>query len=629
MRARLNALLLSLLALTVTLSISACGDSAAEFNGVAPDVRANPDAPDQRFTPPKCCLLLPTGGVTEFDVNIGNKVELGVVLLSLETGDPMPEELINWSSGGEGTGNLNALQSFTDENGIATVEFRAGEALTTRWVQAEFAKGEDVLTVRFDINVVDLPSGSFLVNVINAGRAQREVAPFDVGVFYNSTVSCRQFNPVNFPAGEIDLQQAAAEGEQLSFDRLLADQEYTILGVGYDANGAVIAQACIDRLTLRAEESYEVDLVFELIPLNPVGTYKVRSYYDLGTALSEANGVLGTIVRFFDGFDNPGGLLYDLVIAGCSQVLPGLLCDAIDGVLGFIEIGGKDIKTWLQDQINNLILSSKTGCSIVRAGCDIRSTIREFEVVSTLYISKVGSDFRLRGSNTLNGIAFYWRWDCDINDPNWQDCGRTELSSDTLLDLEILSGEWEGTIVNYDRLLIDPHGVDLRYGKLIVFIINEVILPQIAGGATNINDALHYWFGCDGFANAVSGISILGQSVSYNDAYRLCTGVIDGIGGLLGFGTALLGLADLPSTMVLGGEVTFNEIDGDFLVDELIDGTWNGTINLGTTQSPISAVWSGCAMSTVNPDCAVPPITRPGFGGSGTCRCDRNCNCAN
>lgn len=608
------------LALLVGLVAVGCGENTAQLSDVDPDGQNFQNPRDAEVSDPvsgACCILVPAG-LTDYELNIGSNFDLGVLLYSRETGEPIADRLIAWTIEGSGEASLSAFETPTDADGLATVTLRAGQTLTRYTVTASHA---DVRPVEFTIDIVQLPSGDLLVNVINSGASQLEVKPFDVGIYYNADIDCRHFNPLSLPPSAIATGQAAMDGETLSFENLLSGYEYTILGVAYGPNGTVAAKACIDGERLYEEEVREVDLIFQLIPLNPVGTYRVRSYFDFGDAIAQSGSIGQYLVMIFDGFNNPGKLLYDVIFDLCAQVAPGLLCDALDSAAGW---SGADEQ--LQAAINDLVLSSQTGCSIVRAGCDVRAAIRTMETLGTLYMSKLGADFRIYGSTTFTGLAYYWRFNCPAGSPD--DCGRHELSYDEMLDLNIVSGDWEGTVTGYDHLIIGNHGVDLNYGELIVFIINNAILPQIAGGATNFTDALKYWFNCDGFADWLSNIEIFDQSLSWDTSHSVCSGAIGLLGNVLGFGSALLSLQEFSSVMSLNGEVTFVENDGDFGVDELVDGSWGGTLSFGSGTSPVRGAWSGCRIESETGTCEYPPVDFSIQGGDGACRCDAMCNCS-
>ena len=604
--------------------MSACGDSTAKIepqeNEELPTADAVEVAPgdvaDRDNSAVSCCMLLPSG-LTDYEINVGSHFPLGVLLFSLQTGDPIANATISWSVTGDGDASLSSFTSMTDESGYAEIELRGGSVLTTYTVIASYSETDPV---EFTLTVEALPTGTLAVNVIDSGAAQLRSGPFDVKLYYTEEVDCRHINPLSLPPAELASVTAENDGDLVSFDGLLTGYEYTVAGVGYGPEGGVVSKACIDGMQVFEDTTSEIDLIFQLIPLNPVGTYLVRSYFDFGDAIAGTGAVGEWLIKIFDGFDNPGELLYDVIMnEGCGAFLPGLLCDGAGLVADLLGIDEE-----IQNFINDLVMSSETGCSIIRAGCDVRGAIRTLEVLSAVYMSKLGADYRIYGATNFTGLAFYWRYSCPVGAPD--DCGRFELSYDEVLDLQLVSGDWQGVVTGYDQLVIESHAVDLNYGKLIVYLINQVILPEIAGGATSFTEALEYWFNCDGFANWLSGIEIAGASLDWDTSYSVCSGAINFLGGVVGFGTGLLSLQEYSSAMTLNGEVTFVENTGDFFVDELVDGTWSGVLRFGEGTSPIRGWWSGCQVGE-DGTCEYPDVTQTSLGGQNTCRCDASCNC--
>ena len=561
--------------------------------------------------PEDCCLLIRAGAVSEYEVHRGRRLQLGAILYSRETGEAVEGERISWTiEGGDGTSLLSSAESLTSADGLAKVELLAGETLGPLTVIADYPEAQ---AVTFNVNVAELPNGDLKVNVVNAAANVLPVSPFDVYVYPSSEVRCRHLTPLTMPPNEIEIQQALMSGDSLLYEGLLSEDEYVVAGIGYDVNGKIVSKGCVEGVTIPNMDVAEIDLIMQLIPLNPVGTYRVRAYFDFGDALSQAGPFGETLVTIFDGFNNPGELIYDSVFAICSQFIPSFFCDAIEGVGGVLGID--DL---LQDAINDAILGTSIGCTVVRAGCNVRDTVRNLQVLSTVFLSKLGANFGVFGSTNFTGLILSWN-DSDL-----------ELTNDALQnELQLLSGDWEGSIIGYDRLLIQSHPVDLRYGELIVYIVNNVVIPWMTNGnANSFRDALVYWINCDGIATGISNIDVLGASVSYDAAYSACEGVVGFLGTLLGFGEALLSLQNLPSTLTLAGEVTLGETTGDFQVDELRDGIWGGVIQFDGSSAPVQATWSGCNVNTLGPDCEFPYVEEITSSVGGACSCNEDCsNC--
>jgi hypothetical protein len=600
-----------------------CDDNVSQQQVVAdlgePDFYVEPDARPEGDTNPKpdatvieeeaCCILIPVGGSTSAEVNIGGRASLGVVLYSRASGNAIPNEVITWSMLTQGDSTLSALETLTNEQGVGRLEFIAGTELKPFMVRAEYP---DTRAVEFQVTVMKLPSGNLKVNIINADARVMELNPMEVYLYPTDVMSCRHFNPLSVSPGELRHVTATRSGEQVLFEQVLSSDIYAVVGVGVGPNGNVVAKACVEGIAVREEVTEEVDLIFQLVPLNPVGTYRVRAYFNFGDAIAATGQVGQWLVRIFDGFNDPGRLLYDTIFSLCEQIAPAFLCDTIDAIAGITGI-----KQQIVDAITNAILGTNIGCQIVHAGCDVRDTVRNLELFSTLYMSKLGSNFGVFGSTTFTGLAL------QFGDQ------RIEIADDLLQnELQLLSGDWEASVVGYNRLIIGSHVMDLRYGQLIVYIINNVVLPALTSGqANNFNDALAYWFNCPGIAQTLGNVCVLGQCVGVATAENICRGALSLLGGVLGFGNALLSLQNVPSALQLSGEVTMTETTGDFQVDLLENGSWGGTLNINGTSSPINASWSGCNVASQGIDCPY-PLVDVVFGAEGACSCNDDCsNC--
>lgn len=571
------------------------------------DTSPRPDTTPVEVEP--CCILIPAGGATSLEVNVGARASLGVVLYSRKTGNAIADEIVTWTMLTTGDSTLSALETVTAEDGTARLDFVAGETLQTYTIKAEYP---ETRAIEFQVTVIQLPAGDLKVNVINADARIMELSPLEVSLYPADLMDCRHFNALTPAPGALLTATSTQTPDQHTFESILSSGIYVLTGVGHGPNGNVVSKACVENIVVRPDTVEEVDLIFQLVPLNPVGTYRVRAFFNFGDAIAATGQVGEWLIRIFDGFNDPGALLYDTIFLLCEQIAPAFVCDAIDLVAGFTGI-----KQEIANAITNAILGTNIGCQIVHAGCDVRDTVRNLELFSTLYMSKLGDNFGVFGSTTFTGLAL------QFGDQ------RIEIADDLLQnELQLLAGDWEGSVIGYNRLMIGSHVMDLRYGQLIVYIINNVVLPALTNGQANsFNDALAYWFDCAGIGQSLGNICILGQCIGQSTAEGICRGALGFLGGLLGFGQALVSLENVPSALQLSGEVTMVEATGDFQVDLLEAGIWAGTLNINGTSSPIEASWSGCNVASMGVDCAYPLVDFV-FGAEGACSCNDDCsNC--
>ena len=159
--------------------------------------------------------------------------------------------------------------------------------------------------------------------------------------------------------------------------------------------------------------------------------------------------------------------------------------------------------------------------------------------------------------------------------------------------VELVFGQFEGRVHSRDQGVIYSHTLDLQYGRLILFVLNNLILPQIADGANNIRDGLLNLANCPAFADGMTdgrdhlrlgGINI----VSRDTIEGWCTGIMAVVGDTA---SAILGRLRIDTRMTLEGEMTFVEETDDLQVDHLIDGRWTGIIRTNADEGPPFEGW--------------------------------------
>ena len=125
--------------------------------------------------------------------------------------------------------------------------------------------------------------------------------------------------------------------------------------------------------------------------------------------------------------------------------------------------------------------------------------------------------------------------------------------------------------------------IGLNYGKLILFVFNNLILQELTGQNSLIGAAVEI-VGCDGIAGGLSNLGI-----DEDDIYDACVGAVTLL--MLPLESYLLGL-ETDSLVKLSGTAEMRDEDSDLIVDTIIDGVWDGQIIYnGASTSPFSGTW--------------------------------------
>jgi hypothetical protein len=529
--------------------------------------------------------ILVIAGDDELSVHRGGTVELGVLLFD-QQGDPVPEERIQFAIEDEdhGDASLSAQRVVTDAEGFASVTLRGSADVRQLTVQAW---GEETRVVDFTVHVVDVPAGNIEVAFDYEG-------PAALGTIEAYLIEDGPFceDPYYLAPPEDVVHSAVAQntGETLTFGPMLAGTQVSVVVRGRLANGGVLAAGgCLSDIVVPNGMTRRVDVPLFLLPLNPAGTYTVNNTFDFTDAIPGTIGdVIRGLVRFFGDRNHEreiAGLIFDLVdnfVRQAAGAIGGLVIDLVRG--------------WVEDDLNDIINDyiDNDAPDWVRSffliGEDLVGIVSQMEVISRMRLGKLRADGTFEGSQNWIGMAFYWRLQCE-GDPDPM-CGRYEFTMDevaaALEGVNLVYGQFTGRVHSYDQGIINQHTMDLQYGRLILFVLNHIVLPEIADGATNLRDGLLNLANCPAFADGITGgrdhLRIGGINiVSRNTIEGWCTTII----GLAGDAAeAIIGRLRIDTRLTLDGTFRFVEENDDLQPDLITEGRWRGVIRTAEDEGP-------------------------------------------
>ena len=463
--------------------------------------------------------------------------------------------------------------------------------------------------VRFNVKVSDLPVGNLAVKANYNGLAP--VENYSIHIYDSKDFYCGYYDPkVGVTADALfpPVDESFAE-----FKGLSPTQNYTIVVNGYSAQGAKVASGCLDSGTQVFEnQTTNVNVYLDTIDLSLNTTFRARSYFDLGD-VANALGTVGQFVKYVTDFaDNPTQVLYDLLFDIIKEAIGGTISGGIDTILN-----ATGLKEKLFNYLNGLLIQNKTVCQVGNFACQIRNIIRTMEFMGDLEIQRAGQ-VELRGHNAYDGLSVYWRGGCETDKQgNYVDptCGRYPLSTKQLdlpEDIYFLEGTWSGSIANgYDKISIESHQLNLEYGKIAVFLINNVVLPKLAGGAKSFPEAIAYWINCTAVGQWLSetltfcvNIPLVGKkcvTVTPEQATGWCKSASNTLGSALGFLTAMGELQKANSNVEISGTALVIDTNADNVVDDIHSGRWSGSMTINTsddagnpvtTTTAVRGIWS-------------------------------------
>lgn len=559
-----------------------CSDSQLTSQGYDEEDELRPRATDAYFMVP--------AGSRELEGAVTEAVDIEVYLYERASGDPASNRQVQFQvlEAAADAPTLEVGAVMTNANGSASVKAYLGTQVG-EWTIRAFSESSN--GVEFTVSSHPTETGSIAVELVNIAPTIMTLTDIDVRVYRNDRFSCQYFQPHGF----VD-EDFLAEGyspfteETVVFDELGTRNRYVVTAAARGTHGQIAAGGCVDNILVEHEQTTNVEMLLQLIPLNPSGRYDAVSHWDFTEALADSGSVGAIIVRVLNVFDNPGRAIYDEIINLVRNFFGGIVSGSIDT---FLSMTGLD--NTFQNLINNFIDGNDVLRQIRDAGRDLRDVVANLQVHSQLSIGKLASDFEFRGQDNWIGLTLYWRWNCGPNDG--PDCGAINLvpeADGTFAGLGILSSNWTGRVVAYDQMQVDQHPVSLRYGRLIIYVINDVILPTVTNGnANSLSEAFAYWIGCEGIANSLipdGERCALGACIRADQVKNFCDSAVSTI---FSFADLLIEGLEFDMGLRLGGSARLLEEDSDGVVDRLDQGLFEGFIegDGGQQSSRFTATW--------------------------------------
>ena len=585
---------LGLVLSALSVSLSGCDDETlpvrerqilVEVPGGDPSIYEGGEWPDLPPSSRAARVLVPAGEL-EKSLPLSGEVELGVILFD-QTGAPVVGERVRFEILGDDDSGaaLTTTSTNTDMSGYARVTFYAGEEV--RGYEVEVSHAEAPTTVSFDLDVLDLPTGGLTIRFDYQGP----VALDQVELYLvDQPTICDVVYYLAPPDGVVLSQNGLTTNDRFEARALPAGERYGVVARARTADGGSLAAGgCVGDLRIVEGEARQVTVSLLLLPLNPAGQFEMINHFNFTDAIpGQVGDVIDGLLRFFGDTNNEreiGGLIFDTIERLAREV-----AGSIGGIV--IEL----ISGWVEDDLNRLINSyiDNDAPEWVRdfftIGSDLISVVSNMEVISDMTFTKARSDGTFEGAQNWIGLAFYWRFGCEDGAPD--DCGRFAFTMDEVAegahDIQLVFGQFTGRVHSYNRGIINLHNLDLQYGRLILFVLNQIILPRFADGATSLDQALLNLANCSGFANGLTGgrdrLRLGGINIVSRDRIEgWCESAMSLVGTAA---TLILQGLEIDTRMDLQGEMMFIEESDDLVVDRVVEGVWRGAIRTAEEAAP-------------------------------------------
>jgi hypothetical protein len=507
----------------------------------------------------------------------------------------------------EGDATLNLTGSATGEQGTAGVVFRCGETGGLTYTVTVSTPDLDATPKTFCVTCSDVPRGCLEVQV--TGPTDGTVSDVQVAVLpghyacdmtatpraeFAQTDLLTQIEvpnlntPIrieNLPEGPVTLMVRAR----------WADLKGGWVPPGGVTDACFSLYSCRDAVNVLPDQCKSVSASLDMWPLMPSGVYDCVDRFDFAQMIQQCAGgdtstvdcvagaadvgktVCCTLAELTKLFDTPGGFLVDNIAALAKQALPAIFVNAVMGLFRDAVVKALDkliadnAPPWVKDFL-------KSGAAFV-------STITTVELLSDLTLSKPQSNNDIEGSQYWTGLAVNWMGTRKV-------FSLTQLEGGTV-PLKLIGGGYLARIEKHDRLIISSHDVSLNYGRLVLFVLNEVVISGLTNGAANsVQEAITLWIDCKKVAAGIVGD--IASWFGSNDPKIIedaCVGALALAAPLL---PQFLDALKLDTSLRMYGSAVLadEDCDLDSHVEHITRGAWTGSVqSAGAVQGDFTGTF--------------------------------------
>jgi hypothetical protein len=408
----------------------------------------------------------------------------------------------------EGACTLLIETAYTEADGIATITLKGGETQGACTVEACVDDGSDTCTT-FNILVKSKDLDPLIVAIKDYDGEYAQMDTFQVLLFKNTdtkTFSCDDLAPGKLPSATTSSPttgqniQSQYKFRQLPKLEEEGAQTYAVFAQCWeskDLDKTIRAYGCKEGVAVEFGTSRYVEIDCRDIPPKIVGSYEITSTFDMVSGLPPA---IANVVNFIIGlFQNPTGqILLLLCDPAYGQVLGGSFCtylfnDPNDPTLEDMAPVGDIVSTIINAILMGLLADNcpaedpELCTNIVVIGGDVGSILKKFQLQSTMTCSGEPDKNGLLPMGTCreewHTVILKWTLgkDCETL-PDPETCGEVRLSMRAIPGIDnTVTANIEAQLLPGYALAIAKHPIDLKYGALVNFAIERILLPQIFG----------------------------------------------------------------------------------------------------------------------------------------------------
>jgi hypothetical protein len=419
-------------------------------------------------------------------------------------GQPQPFREINWELTnnkdlvtGENVATIDTSNSGTNPDGIAQV------TVTTYGIMQDFVLKASavhpmyaVQPLYFNIRISPKAVEPLTIKLKHEGAAIFDVINVYLFDQANGQPACLGMDPAQppFPAAKSNTVNSVNQSVKFPYFPTLTQQNpkltFTACAIASKVNGPPLAFGCDDEsVVVEYGKSRTVIIVLKDVPPKYVGTYRVVNHFDMLSALPDNIEMVVNII--IDFFNNPtAGLMQITCILDNSAL--NSLCSQFFNTPEDPDINNLTFLGSVASQVLNSILYSlladNIGGTIIFTGKDVGNILRDLEIWSDVQIlqepDSTGYFKKEWTREEWHTVSFQWTLGqtCNPTDPN---CGLKSYSFNAI-GQDVAVAQFEAQVPGYvlgdfDDLIIYPHPINFKYGAFLNFVIEKLVLPEVAG----------------------------------------------------------------------------------------------------------------------------------------------------
>ncbi len=203
-------------------------------------------------------------------------------IYNTQTQEMVQGETITFVAEGDGDGSFTEGEAVTNEYGVATVEFVAGETVDATYTltAGNWCAGD----VSIQVSTVPPEQGSITINVAVDADLTAKWPDLKLTVYLNNTIPmCGAFDYTKPTGASKQLSNGATFVE---FPDAMANTGYVAAVVALNKQGLPVGGGCTESVMVLPDKAIEVDVQVGALSLNPVGNYEVTIHADMTSLLS-------------------------------------------------------------------------------------------------------------------------------------------------------------------------------------------------------------------------------------------------------------------------------------------------------------------------------------------------------